>query len=99
MNTKKTMCCPVCFKIKNGAGQWIDCDIDPTEQNPSLTIMASCPDCTKAKSLRKRMTLQLHHKLWKKLRDLQTDGKITSIHSTVIQLLWGFVNGKGKKHT
>lgn len=94
MNSKKTIYCSICFKIKNGAGQWIDCDIDPMQQNPALMTMSTCPACLKTKALRKRMTLQLHHKLWKKLRDLQTDGKIASIHSTVIQLLWRFVNGK-----
>jgi len=87
----KHICCPVCFKVKNGAGAWIDCDINPKEQNPALITMSTCPACIETRGLRKRMTLQLHHTLWKKLRDLQTNGKIVSIHSTVIQALWRFV--------
>ncbi len=94
MNEKKKYC-PVCFKMQTDGGQWIDCDIDPLEQSPDLMTMLTCPACVDAKENRRGITIQLHPKLWGQLRDLQTIGKIKSIHSTMIMLLWRFIR-KGK---
>lgn len=47
--------------------------------------------------MEKRLTIRLPIKLWKQLRNLQTEGVIKSIQSAVIRTLQELVKNKPKK--